>query len=190
MKTLIYLKLFLVVVIVSINTQNSCGQYVYGISDIVYDKKTKTVLGISRTTLDYEAALYYDPAVINTMYEEEARIYTADNSQPISNFTITALTYNSSQTSSDTVFSVFSDHFVIAYFGMQKTIDNSADSDSDSHTSQQTKRKWYDALGFNRFGGSQDISWYKFRGSNMSYTFADQPNYILGSTYRGVVTNP
>lgn len=47
------------------------AQFAYEISIVSYNPSTRTVSGYSGTSLDYEAGLYYDPAVQGDLYRTD-----------------------------------------------------------------------------------------------------------------------
>jgi len=145
------------------------AQYAYGISDIASSRQARQVYGYSGTWLDYYAGYYYDPAVQGELY------WQFDNEVPLSEgYTegyadwIPAEVWTAtSQYRPVTTYSVYSNHFVRAYYYY-------------SSCSGFMGGCYSDPYGFSFFNGG-GYGGYPGYGYN-PYTYSGSRRYYLGST--------
>ena len=165
---------------------SSFAQNVYCFTDIVYDKESKSFLGISRTSLDYTTALYYDPAVAGTLYDEKERISYDTFNSLTGDFDATVLTRSGAEAPENRLFGIYGDHFMTTYFYHRREAFESELKDAEPGDPPM-KTLWYDPLGFNSFGGGQDSGWHIYKGSKNRWSFTDGKSYFLGTTARGAL---
>lgn len=166
---------------------NSSGQSVYCFTDAVYDKESKTFLGVSRTSIDYTTALYYDPAVVGTMYQEKLPVSSDTFSTLTTDFSASVLTRSGTNTPENVLYGVYTDHFVVAHFNMQTDGYEPENEAADPAAKPRMKKRWYDFFGFNRYGGAQILGWHIYKGSKWGESIPDSQSYIIGTTYRGAL---
>lgn len=187
MKKEYIVKLILIVAVLFQGAAHCLAQNAHGFTDLVYDKASKSFLGISRTSLEYTAALYYDPAVVGTMYDEKRRINSDTFSLMTTDFTATAMTRSDSPALENRLFGTYSDHFLITYFGLQSKVYESEAENVNPDNALNMKRMWYDPLNFSRFGGAQDLGWHVYRASKHGGMLKDSQSHLLGTTNRGAL---
>lgn len=118
MKKSILCAMVLAAVCLLLAPRQAQAQYAYGISDIASSQQSRQVYGYSATWLDYYAGYYYDPAVQGELYWQHnnevplSQGYTEGYADwiPAEVWTVT------SQYQPVTTYSVYSNHFVRAYY--------------------------------------------------------------------------
>src|SRR2546423_7246531 len=122
---------------------------ILGISIVGYDRESREIFGYSGTWLDFDAAYYYDPAVQGVLYWEYNAEVPLDHgySQGFGVFPAEVWLY-SPQYLPLTVYSTYSNHFVIAYYYYCYDYCD--------------YNYWYDPFRFNFFGGGDFGGWYDF----------------------------
>ncbi len=135
------------------SAQTFAGEIV-GISIVGYDRQSREVFGYSGTWLDFDAAYYYDPAVQGELYWQFNNEVPLDNgySEGFGVFPAQVWLY-SAQYLPLTVYSTYSNHFVIAYYYYCYDY--------------CYYNYWYDPFRFNFFEGGDFGGWY----------FLEQPDF-------------
>jgi Domain of unknown function (DUF4214) len=147
-KPLLYCVLLAGILIVMSAKQANAGEVV-GISIVAYDRESREVFGYSATWLDFDAAYYYDPAVQGELYWQFNNEVPLDSgtSQGFGVFPAQVWLY-SAQYLPLTVYSTYSNHFVVAYYYYCYDYCN--------------YNYWYDPFQFDFFTGGDFGSWYYF----------------------------
>lgn len=149
--------------------QQAQAQYAYGISDIASSRQSRQVYGYSATWLDYYAGYYYDPAVQGELYWQHnnevplSQGYTEGYADWIPAEVWTA----TSQYSPLTTYTVYSNHFVRAYYYY-------------STCSGFLSGCYSDPYGFSYFAGG-GYGGYPGYGYN-PYYYVSSRRYYLGTT--------
>src|SRR5437667_7127524 len=71
MKNLLFVSMMSLFFSLAVLVSETKAGIIYGHSDILYYSGPRSVYGISVTILDYEAGLYYDPAVLGELYRTD-----------------------------------------------------------------------------------------------------------------------
>ena len=156
------------------------GQRVYGISYIQGDPNTRQIDGYSATWLDYNAAYYYDPAVLGELYDDVglANEHPLDSGYtegfgiyPAEIFTNTSL-YRP-----NTRYHLYSTHFIRAYYFY-------------SSCSGFFGGCSFDPFGFSRFFSGTGGGNGNWLGSGFQNLYVQSRRYTLGTTHVTIVTPP
>jgi len=143
---------------------------IWGISIVAYNRESRDIFGYSATWLDFDAAYYYDPAVQGELY------WQFDNEVPLDSGTSEGfgvfpaqVWLHSSQYRPLTVYSTFSNHFVVAYYYYCYDYCN--------------YNYWFDPFQFGFFNGGDFGGWYFFSQPYYDpYCFVYTENLYLFST--------
>lgn len=154
------------------------AQYAYALSDIVYDNTTKKVTSFSGTALDFWAGLHYDPAVVGGMFQESNLLGYASATGYSNIFDAIVKLRTTFPAPPDTRYDVLSDHYIAAYFYTTVVVVG-------EESPPRYERRWYDPLGFSRYGGAGDTGWYAYKGSDKLSTYYEVQYFYLGTTGRG-----
>jgi len=118
MKRSIFCAITLAALWLLLSPQRAQAQYAYGLSDAGYDVNTRQVFGYSATWLDYYAGYYYDPAVEGELYWQYDSEVPLDSGYEVGYADIipAEVWTQTSVYRAQTTYSVYSNHFVIAYY--------------------------------------------------------------------------
>jgi hypothetical protein len=180
MKSIKILQLIIFLAIIFSVSQTAKAQYAYGLSDIVYDNTTKKVTSFSGTALDFYAGLHYDPAVVGGVFQERSLLGYDSATGYADIFDAIVRLRTTFPAPPDTRYDVLSDHYIAAYFYTDIII-------FDEDGTPLPGLRWYDPLGFSRYGGGGETGWSSFRGSDKLSTFYDVQYFYLGTTGKGVI---
>lgn len=154
------------------------AQYAYGYSQISYDDNNNVVYGYSATELDYDASVYYDAYVEGYLYDE----FSLRSSGSEAGYYGLADVWTQTAAAPSTMYTLYSDHYVIAYF--YSTFEDCfyccscwADNTCCTYYS-----RWSDYWGYNFFSnGGYYNDWWDFFGPGPEI-YLDYSLILLGTT--------
>lgn len=179
MKTPLFCTIMLAVLSLLMIPQQAQAQAAYGISAVGYDSSARRVYGYSATYLDYYAGYYYDPAVqgeLYWMYNNEVPL-DSGYSEGFADWIPAEVWTQTGSYLPKTTYSVYSNHFVRAYYYY-------------SYCSGFSAGCYSDPFGFGNYfgnpGGGGSYGWPGF-GYN-PYIYVGSQRLYLGSTGVSITT--